>query len=120
VQEAARLSGRNLCAHLQSACKSVMDQLIHVQLRLSEEHPFRSSPFCARCKSFVKHTALKHLRGAKRKGAIIRVRKLKLCDRERERRKKPTELWKKKRSGKRLRVDFLAIKEILEQQRKSI
>lgn len=44
VQEAARLSGRNLCAHLRPACRPVMDQLMHVQLRSSEEHPFCSSP----------------------------------------------------------------------------
>jgi len=42
---------------------------------------------------------IEHLRGAKGKGAIIRVRDLKLCDRERKRRKKPTELWKKKSPG---------------------
>lgn len=39
-EEAARLSGRNLCAHLQPAYGPVMDQLMHVQLRSSEEHPF--------------------------------------------------------------------------------
>lgn len=40
VQETARLSGRNLYAHLRLAYDaSVVHQLIHVQLRSSEKHP---------------------------------------------------------------------------------
>lgn len=49
---------------------------------------------------------IERLHGAKGKSAIIRVRELKLCDRERRRKKNPIGLWKKKKIRRKIKSGF--------------